>query len=277
LVLILAKPISNTNLLVEFQPAGIFFILMNTQLSTMQNLPAGKPHFFLTAEPAGNGLFALHLNAVNLPKDFLGVAFHLPISGEGWSFEGMQLEGDWALHEKDLFTLTSFKNSETDELIFGLSSQGGKEFLGETLKDGRMATFFLKIGSGDYTAQFSNTVFSVQVNGGRVDVSDVFFEGAHFSSGTGKNEKNVSFSLMSGDFNGSGLKGLPTQELLTSQETDFSEVQPGFSKVLGANIMAQNSYETVYKVYQVTFFFIVILVLGAGLAYICHRLLQRKR
>lgn len=243
----------------------------------MQNLPAGKPHFFLTAEPAGNGLLAIHLNAANLPKDFLGVAFHLPVSGESWSFEGMQLEGDWALHEKDLFTLTSFKNSETDELIFGLSSQGGKEFLGETLKDGRMATFFLKIGSGDYTAQFSNTVLSVQVNGGRVDVSDAFFEGAHFSSGTGKNEKNVSFSLMSGDFNGSGLKGLPTQELLTSQETDFSEVQPGFSKVLGANILAQNSYETVYKVYQVTFFFILILVLGAGLAYICHRLLQRKR
>lgn len=250
---------------------------MNTQLSTMQNLPAGKPHFFLTVEPTGDGLAAVHLNAENLPKDFLGVAFHLPVTGDSWNFEGMQLEGDWALHEKDLFTLTSFKDSEPDELIFGLSSQGGKEFLGETLKDGRMATFVLKIGSGDYTAQFSSTVLSVQVNGERLDVPDVFFEGVHFASGTGKNEGNVPFSLISGDFNESGLKVLSTQELLTSQETDFSQVQPGFSKLLGANIMAQNSYEMVYKVYQVTFFFIVILVLGAGLAYICHRLLQRKR
>ncbi|MCC7197672.1 hypothetical protein IT413_05795 [Candidatus Peregrinibacteria bacterium] len=245
---------------------------MNTSFNTVQ--VSGNSHFFLTAEPIENGLVAVHLHAENLPKDFLGVAFHLPITGGQWSFEGTELVGDWALLRQNLFTLTSFRDADPDELIFGLSVKGGAEFLPESFQNGPVATFFLKVGTGDYFAEFTDAVLSVQEQGSRVDLTDVQFDGVLIGSGMEKGESSTSL------VGGRGVYGdfLPvTQELFGTQETDFPEGQPGFVKVLGANVLAQNSYETVFQVYWVTFFFALILFLGVGLAYICHRLLQRKR
>jgi len=249
---------------------------MNTQLSTTQNLAVVKPHFFLTSERFENGLIAVHLNATNLPKDFLGVAFHLPIIGENWSFEGSQLEGGWALQSQNLFTLVSLKDFQPEELIFGLSTKGDTGLLPETLADSPMATFFLKVGTGDYSTQFTNTVLSVQVNGVRTNLSDVPFDGIVINSGSSKGAEGAFSQPLFGVGSSKGHDSA-TQELFGTQETDFAQVQPGFVNVLGTKMLAQNPYETVFQVYWVTFFFVVILLLGVALAYICHRLLQRKR
>jgi hypothetical protein len=253
------------------------FILMNTQLSTMQSLSAAKPHFSLTSESLGGGLTALHLNVKHLPGDFLGVAFHLPISGGEWSFEGSQLGSDWATQEQNLLTLTSVSEGKPRELVFGLSLKGNTGLQTELLHDGSVATFFVKTGGGDYKAEFQRAVLSLEVEGNRVDTGDVFFDGVTFSSDFGESEGKVFSSALSGQEGAILAHPMASQELFGTQETDVLGVQPGFVQVLGTNVMAQNPYESVFQVYWVTFFFVVVLLAGAALAYICHRLLERKR
>ena len=243
------------------------FILMNTQLSTTQSLSLEKPHFSLTSEPLGGGLVALHLNVKHLPGDFLGVAFHLPISGGEWSFEGSQLGSDWATQEQNLLTLTSVSEGQPRELVFGLSLKGNTGLQTELLHDGSVATFFIKTGGGDYEAEFQRAVLSLEIEGNRVDTEDVLFDGTTFSTTPAVGDEKVIFSA----------DPMVSQELFGTQETDILGVQPGFVQVLGMNVMAENPYESVFQVYWVTIFFVLVLLVGAVLAYIWHRLLERKR
>lgn len=253
------------------------FILMNTQLSTIQSLSAVKPHFFLTSESLGDGLIALHLNVKHLPRDFLGVAFHLPISGGEWSFEGSQLGPDWATQGQNLLTLTSVSEEQPQEIVFGLSLKGNTGVQTQLLHDGSVATFFIKTGGGDYKVAFQRAVLSLEIEGSRVDASDVLFDGVTFDSDSGTSEEEVFFSALLGRDGVISVHSMASQELLGTQETDILGAQPGFVQVLGTNVMAQNPYETVFQVYWVTLIFIIVLLVGGALAYICHRLLERKR
>lgn len=240
---------------------------MNTQLSTIRTLSVEKPHFFITPESLGDGLIALHLHVEHLPGDFLGVAFHMPISGGEWSFEGSRLEGEWALQQKNLFTLTSAVKGQTQELVFGLGLKGNASFPADFLHDGPVATFVIKTVGGNYEAEFQRAVLSLEIEGNRVDTEDVLFDGTTFSTTPAVGDEKVIFSA----------DPMVSQELFGTQETDILGVQPGFVRVLGTNVMVENPYESVFQVYWVTIFFVLVLLVGAVLAYIWHRLLERKR
>jgi len=228
-----------------------------------------SPHFFLTSEITSNGLLALHLQTADLPEHFLGTAFHLVIKGGDWRLGGSQLEGPWKSQSQNLFTLTSSKSGpDGQEIIFGLSVKGDAQLLPETLNNGTVVTFFIQGTPGSYVTSFRDAVVSVNVDGQREDLPNAVFEGAAFAI---QKSKIVAGQTIF------DMKQANEQQFLT-QESAFSQELFTAPKALSASILsAQDPYESVFQVYWVTIYFALILLLGVLLAFICHKLLQRKR
>jgi hypothetical protein len=115
-------------------------------------------------------LIKINLEASHLPKNFLGIAFHLKVEGADFTLEKYESgTATSALSQKPLM-LASQKG---DEIIFGLTKKAQDKTI---LGDGDLATFYIKTGNAaELNLKFSDTHLSV-LSGGRKDLSDAVWE-----------------------------------------------------------------------------------------------------
>ncbi|MGL5831088.1 MAG: hypothetical protein ACRCZE_02970, partial [Candidatus Altimarinota bacterium] len=124
-----------------------------------------------------DGQTKLDLLGENLPKNFLGLAMDLKVSGEskGFSLEKVELGAAFEELPEQFKPILLYKaEQEEAKVVFGLALKANN--LAE-VKDGVLASFYLADG-GDGDFAFDKQVLSVFENGGRKDLNDVVWAGS---------------------------------------------------------------------------------------------------
>ncbi len=160
----------------------------------------------IQTSPDAQGLLRVDILASNIPDNFLGIAFHLKISGSAWQmerftagkiFEGIDplilaLEKSLKNGEKEIVFGLALKNGQKISANFsagknvvpggGLDSDGAESGVlvadnGTLASDnGVLASFFLKVQQPEALQfEFTNEHFSV-FEAGRRDLADVTFQ-----------------------------------------------------------------------------------------------------